>query len=75
MITQANRFTQNSGTVLKGSFLETERTRGVSYEMFKDLYDSFNNHIREVAAANNVVLIDLAANIPRIRRISMTRST
>ena len=64
-MTQANRFTQTPEPFLREGFIETERTRGVSYEMFKDLYDSFNNHIREVAAANNVVLIDLAASIPQ----------
>jgi lysophospholipase L1-like esterase len=65
LMTQANRFTQNPEPFLREAFIATERTRGVSYEMFKDLYDSFNNHIREVAAANNVVLIDLAASIPQ----------
>lgn len=65
LMTQANRFTQTPEPFLREAFIETERTRGVSYEMFKDLYDSFNNHIREVAAAKNVVLIDLAANIPQ----------
>ena len=65
LMTQANRFTQTPEPFLREAFIETERTRGVSYEMFKDLYDSFNNHIREVAAANNVVLIDLAASIPQ----------
>jgi hypothetical protein len=38
---------------------------GLSYEQFKDLFDSFNEAIRKEAQENHVLLIDLAKAIPK----------
>ena len=65
LMTQANQFIQPLEPKFMKAFIDMERTCGVSYEMFKELYDLFNDHIRKVAVANNVLLVDLAAVIPQ----------
>lgn len=65
LITQANRLTQAPEPILQEAFLEIERLHGISYKIFKDMHTAFNNRIREVATANNVMLIDLDAMIPQ----------
>jgi hypothetical protein len=37
---------------------------GISYVQLKELYDAFNNTIREVGRKNQVVVIDLAREVP-----------
>jgi hypothetical protein len=38
---------------------------GITYEQFKDLFDSFNQAIRMVGRQNDVLVIDLAAEVPQ----------
>jgi lysophospholipase L1-like esterase len=61
LMTQHNRFRENPDKVV----LDLVKGRGITYADFKDLYDRFNEAIREVGARNGVLVIDLAKKIPQ----------
>ena len=66
LMTQANRFTEKpDATILKN--LAALKSLGVSYQDYRDIYRAMNKKIRQVATANNVLLIDLEAQIPQTR--------
>ena len=44
--------------------LHDGRDTGISYQRFKELYDAFNDTIREVGRKNQVMVIDLAREVP-----------
>jgi lysophospholipase L1-like esterase len=44
-----------------------EKDWGIGYATYRDLHDSFNDVIRDVARKESVALVDLAAAIPRER--------
>ena len=66
-MTQANRFTDKPDTIiqLKTKILEQI---GLQYTDYKQLYDAMNERIREVAKQNNVMLIDLAKEVPQTKQ-------
>ncbi len=61
LMTQANRITDNPDPVVAAYI---GRDRGISYPQFKELYDAFNDTIREVGRKNQVMVIDLAREVP-----------
>ncbi len=63
LMTQANRFQANLDpeTWREVQVLEAQ---GISYGDFRDLYSSFNQAIRDQGAARQVLVIDLARDIP-----------
>jgi lysophospholipase L1-like esterase len=64
LMTQANRFeTIPSQKII--AQLELGDQTGIDYKKFKQLYDSFNEIIRSVAAESGVPLIDLARIVPQ----------
>ena len=63
LMTQANRFTDKPDEVVVNRFKDIE-SLGINYLQFKNLFDEINDRIRKVAGKNNIMLIDLAKEIP-----------
>jgi hypothetical protein len=64
LMTQANRITDHPDPVVEAYIRRDGGNRGLSYRKFKELYDAFNDIIREVGRKNQVMVIDLAREIP-----------
>jgi lysophospholipase L1-like esterase len=64
LMTQANRITDHPDPVVAAYIARDGRDTGISYQRFKALYDAFNDTIREVARKNQVMVIDLAREVP-----------
>lgn len=64
LMTQANRITEHPDAVVAAYVARGGRDRGISYQRFKTLYDAFNDTIREVGRKNQVMVIDLAREVP-----------
>jgi hypothetical protein len=63
-MTQANRITDRPDPVVAAYVGRYGSDTGISYPDFKRLYDAFNDTIREVGRQNQVMVIDLAREIP-----------
>jgi len=64
LMTQANRITEHPDPVVAAYIGRYGNDTGISYAQLKDLYDAFNDTIREVGRKNHVMVIDLAKEIP-----------
>jgi hypothetical protein len=64
LMTQANRITDRPDPVVAAYIGRDGRDLGLSYQEFKELYDAFNDAIREVGRKNQVMVIDLAREVP-----------
>jgi lysophospholipase L1-like esterase len=64
LMTQANRVTDHPDPVVLAYITREGLKRGLSYQEFKTLYDAFNDTIREVGRKNQVMVIDLAREVP-----------
>ena len=64
LMTQANRITDHPDPVVAAYIGRDGRDHGISYRQFKELYDAFNDTIREVGRKNQVMVIDLAREVP-----------
>lgn len=64
LMTQSNRFKASPDNMIRDAFTLEEHF-GIPYDEFRDLYDSFNDVIRHVGKSHNVLLIDLAKDIPQ----------
>lgn len=64
LMTQANRITEHPAPVVAAYIGRYGNDTGISYAQLKDLYDAFNDTIREVGRKNHVMVIDLAREIP-----------
>jgi hypothetical protein len=64
LMTQANRITAHPDPVVAAYIGRYGTDTGISYVQLKELYDAFNNTIREVGRKNKVVVIDLAREVP-----------
>jgi lysophospholipase L1-like esterase len=64
LMTQANRITAHPDPVVASYINRYGRDTGISYPQFKELYDAFNDTIREVGLKNQVMVIDLAWEVP-----------
>jgi lysophospholipase L1-like esterase len=64
LMTQSNRFKKNPDDFVLKSLSPMLNT-GITYETFKNEYDTFNDIIRNVAKTNEVPLIDLAKIVPQ----------
>ncbi len=65
LMTMANRFKEAPDDFIASLMRRIEVEHGVTYQEFKDLFDLFNEQIRIVGKANNVMVIDLANKIPQ----------
>jgi len=64
LMTQANRITDHPDPVVAAYIARDGRDRGISYQEFKELYDAFNDTIRDVGRKNQIMVIDLAREVP-----------
>ncbi len=64
LLTQANRLKNNPDPIIKTSLQDLEKRQGLPYQEYKKLFDGFNDEIRETGRKNNILVIDLAAQIP-----------
>jgi len=64
LMTQANRITEHPDPVVAAYVARGGRDRGINYQRFKALYDAFHDTIREVGRKNQVMVIDLAREVP-----------
>ena len=75
LMTQANRITAHPDPVVATYIGRYGQETGISYQKFKEVYDAFNETIREVGRKNQVMVIDLAREVPQTRNTCMTWST
>lgn len=68
LMTQANRITDHPDPVVAAYIERYGTDTGISYAQLKDLYDAFNDTIREVGRQNHVMVIDLAQEIPSTKK-------
>jgi lysophospholipase L1-like esterase len=64
LMTQQNRITPNPDPVILRQLKSFGESRGMTYEEYKELYDLFNQTIRETGARHGTLVIDLARKIP-----------
>jgi lysophospholipase L1-like esterase len=65
LMTQANRVKDNPDRAII-TFIESHAHKsGINYTDIKELYNAFNETIRSVGEKNNVLVIDLAKEIPQ----------
>ena len=67
-MTMANRFKDDPDPFIASSLQRIELEHGISYQDFKNLFDLFNQEIRIIGEANNVLVIDLANKIPQEKK-------
>jgi hydroxypyruvate isomerase len=68
LMTQANRFSDDPGDFIASMMQRLEIQHGITYNDFKEIFDLFNEQIRMVGKANNVLVIDLANHIPQEKK-------
>lgn len=64
LMTQANRFLVEPDAIIANKTKSLESI-GIKYTQYKALYDAMNESIRKVANDNDVLLIDLAKEVPQ----------
>lgn len=65
LLTQPNRLVENPDELVRHHTEKLERDFGIDYARYRGLWKLFNDTIREVGAAQEVEVIDLAAELPR----------
>jgi lysophospholipase L1-like esterase len=65
LATQANRFKDNPDRVVKRRVALVRVEHGLKYKKFKEIYDLFNETVRQVGKENDILVIDLAERIPQ----------
>ena len=68
LMTQANRITAHPDPVVATYIGRYGQETGISYQKFKEVYDAFNDTIREVGRKNQVMVIDLAREVPQNKK-------
>jgi lysophospholipase L1-like esterase len=68
LVTQASRFADPPDEFIRQTMSQFTNDWGVEYAEYRELYNLFNEQIRTVAGANEVLLIDLAKEIPQDRK-------
>jgi lysophospholipase L1-like esterase len=67
LMTQPSRFTDQPDPPIEKIMHQLEISQGITYGEFKSAFDRLNRTIREVGANNQVLVIDLAGEIPPVR--------
>jgi lysophospholipase L1-like esterase len=67
LMTQASRLTENPDPLIQKMMRNLEAQQGITYKEYKGAFDRLNRTIREVGAKNQVLVIDLAGEIPPVR--------
>jgi lysophospholipase L1-like esterase len=67
LMTQASRFTDHPDPPIKEIMHQLEISQGITYGEFKGAFDRLNRTIRDVGVKNQVLVIDLAGEIPPVK--------
>jgi len=67
LMTQASRLTDHPDPPIKKIMHQLEISQGITYAEFKAAFDRLNQTIRDVGAKNQVLVIDLAREIPPVK--------
>ncbi len=67
LMTEPSRLTDPPDPFIANLMKKLEKKQGITYKQYKSAFDLFNQTIREVGAANRVLVIDLAKEIPASR--------
>ena len=67
LMTQASRFTDHPDPPIAKIMHQLEISQGITYEEFKSAFDRLNQTMRDVGAKNQVLVIDLAREIPPVK--------
>jgi lysophospholipase L1-like esterase len=67
LMTQASRLTDSPDPLIKKLMQKLEVSQGITYSEFKSAFDRLNQTIRDVGAKNQVLVIDLAREIPPVK--------
>jgi hypothetical protein len=65
LMTMENRLKENPDAFIAQMMSGFSRKTGISYKEYKEIFDRFNQAIREVGLANGILVIDLARKIPQ----------
>jgi len=65
LLTMPSRLKDDPDPLIPRLMQRLEKQNGITYRDFKGAFDRFNQAIREVAAQNRVLLVDLAQEIPQ----------
>jgi lysophospholipase L1-like esterase len=65
LMTQQNRFKERAQGIIYNAAKTFKSDYGIEYNDYKETYDLFNETIRDVGKENNVLVIDLAKEIPQ----------
>jgi hypothetical protein len=65
LMTQESRLKEQPDAPIRHTATTLERDFGVGYREYKELFDLFNETIREVGAQNKVLVIDLDKKVPK----------
>lgn len=65
LLTMPSRLKDDPDPLIRRLMQRLEEQNGITYRDFKGAFDRFNQAIREVAAQNRVLLVDLAQEIPQ----------
>jgi hypothetical protein len=68
LMTMASRLQEQPDAFIAAKMAKLATEHGISYKNFKEIFDLFNDQIRSVGQANNVMVIDLANRIPPDKR-------
>jgi hypothetical protein len=63
-MTMPSRLKDRPDALIARMMKKVEEQQGIKYQEFKGAFDRFNRVIREVGAKNQVLVIDLAREIP-----------
>jgi lysophospholipase L1-like esterase len=64
LMTQENRLTDRPDPIILRRMRVLADSHGVSYHDYKEIYDLFNQAIRETGAKSGVLVVDLAQKVP-----------
>jgi hypothetical protein len=67
LMTQPSRLTESPDPLIQKLMRSLEAGQGITYGEFKGAFDRLNQTIRDVAAKNQMLVIDLAKEIPPVR--------
>ncbi|MBM4301247.1 MAG: SGNH/GDSL hydrolase family protein [Deltaproteobacteria bacterium] len=67
LMTQASRLTESPDPLIQKLMGSLEFSQGITYAEFKAAFDRLNQTIRDVGAQNQVLVIDLAREIPPVK--------
>jgi lysophospholipase L1-like esterase len=67
LMTQPSRLTENPDPLIKKLLHGLETSQGITYAEFKGAFDRLNQTIRDLGAKHQVLVIDLAQEIPPVK--------